>query len=56
MTGEDAYWAGIGPEDFADDEAGEEYCSHCGKAFEDFSDLGCGFCDRRSPEWEITNG
>lgn len=30
-----------------------EYCPHCGKALEDFSDLGCGHCDRRSPEWGI---
>jgi protein-arginine kinase activator protein McsA len=28
-----------------------ETCPHCGKAFEDFSEIGCGHCDRRSPEW-----
>ena len=27
----------------------DEYCSHCGKAFEEFSDLGCEYCDRRHP-------
>lgn len=27
------------------------YCPHCGKEYEDFSDMGCGHCDRRSPEW-----
>lgn len=26
-------------------------CPHCGKDIYDFSDLGCGHCDRRSPEW-----
>ncbi len=28
-----------------------EVCPHCGKEYEDFSDLGCGHCDRRHPEW-----
>ena len=28
-----------------------DVCPHCGKEFEDFSDIGCGYCDRRSPEW-----
>jgi len=36
-------------------ECGEDYepevCPHCGKEYEDFSDIGCGHCDRRSPEW-----
>ncbi len=32
-----------------DDE--EQRCPHCGKPYEDFSDVGCGFCDQRSPEW-----
>lgn len=31
----------------------EDYCPHCGKAFDEFGDLGCGYCDRRSPEWGI---
>jgi hypothetical protein len=26
-------------------------CKHCGKEYEDFSDLGCGHCDRRHPEY-----
>ncbi len=30
-----------------------ECCPYCGKPYEDFSDLGCGRCDRRSPEWGI---
>lgn len=29
----------------------DDYCPHCGKEFEDFSDLGCGRCDQRSSEW-----
>jgi hypothetical protein len=26
-----------------------DYCPHCGKEFEDFSDMGCERCDRRHP-------
>ena len=26
-----------------------ECCPHCGKEFEDFSDLGCEHCDQRHP-------
>lgn len=26
-------------------------CQHCGKPFEEFGDIGCGYCDRRSPDW-----
>lgn len=26
-----------------------EYCSHCGKELEEFSDLGCEYCDSRHP-------
>jgi rubrerythrin len=33
------------------DDLESESCPHCGKAYEDFSDLGCGFCDRRSPDF-----
>lgn len=40
-------------EDLADDELNEPVCGHCGKAFYDFSDLGCGYCDRRSPEFGL---
>jgi hypothetical protein len=29
----------------------EPCCPFCGKAYEDFSDMGCGHCDRRSPDW-----
>jgi len=28
-------------------------CPYCGKEYEDFSDLGCGHCDRRSPDWGL---
>ena len=34
------------------DEADEEElatCPHCGKAYEEFGDLGCEYCDRRHP-------
>jgi hypothetical protein len=34
-------------------EEGPECCEYCGKPFEDFSDLGCGYCDLRSPEWGL---
>ena len=27
------------------------YCWHCGKDVEDFSDLGCEYCDRRHPDY-----
>ncbi len=26
-------------------------CPECGKEYEDFSDIGCGRCDQRSPDW-----
>ncbi len=29
-------------------------CSHCGKAFDDFSDLGCEYCDTRHPGYGVT--
>src|SRR6266850_5193183 len=28
-------------------------CKHCGKELEDFSDIGCGYCDQRHPEWGL---
>lgn len=31
----------------------EPCCPHCGKPIYDFSDIGCGRCDRRSPEWGV---
>lgn len=55
MTVEEIHVTGLSPEDFEDpdDEEEEPICSHCGKPLYDFSDLGCGRCDRRSPEWGI---
>lgn len=35
------------------DEA-EPICGHCGKALEDFSDLGCEHCDQRHPGYGTT--
>ncbi len=43
-----AYEASV--EDFEESRC-EDFCSSCGKEFSDFSDLGCGRCDRRSPEF-----
>lgn len=44
-------------EDFVDylleDDEPDECCPYCGKAYEDFSDMGCGYCDRRSPDWGV---
>lgn len=28
-------------------------CPHCGKEYQDFSDMGCGHCDQRSPDWGV---
>jgi hypothetical protein len=40
------------PDDlFFDDDYEPECCPFCGKEYEDFSDLGCGHCDRRHPDW-----
>lgn len=36
-----------------DEEDPRECCPRCGKAFEEFGDLGCGYCDRRSPDFGI---
>jgi len=30
-----------------------ECCGHCGKEFEDWSDLGCEYCDARHPCYGI---
>lgn len=30
-----------------------EYCHHCGKDIEDFSDLGCEYCDARHPYFGV---
>lgn len=32
-----------------DYKSGPDYCSHCGKDIEDFSVMGCEYCDRRHP-------
>jgi len=37
---------------FADDQK-PEVCKHCGKELYDFSDIGCGYCDRRHPDFGI---
>ena len=37
--------------DYDDEE--EHCCVHCGKPFEDFSDIGCRYCDRRSPDYGV---
>jgi hypothetical protein len=37
--------------DGEDDDA--ECCHYCGKELEEFSDIGCEHCDRRSPEWGV---
>lgn len=31
----------------------EAYCPHCGKEYEDWSDLGCGRCDSRHHEYGV---
>jgi hypothetical protein len=36
------------------DEPDEPTCSHCGKPFYDFADLGCEYCDRRHPGFGVT--
>lgn len=51
-------WCELNPavfdeEDDFGDPAGEEYCPHCGKEYTEFADLGCGYCDRRSPDWGV---
>jgi rubrerythrin len=38
-------------DDFFADDYEPEICPHCGKELEDFSELGCGQCDRRHPSW-----
>lgn len=57
---DDAYldWCELNPDEFdmEDDFDGsdcENYCPHCGKEYTEFSDLGCGYCDRRSPDWGV---
>ena len=30
-----------------------QFCDHCGKDFEDFSDLGCEYCDARHPHYGV---
>lgn len=38
---------------YEEDNPPPEACEHCGKELEDMSDIGCGQCDQRSPEWGI---
>jgi len=40
-------------EEMGEREDGKEFCPNCGKAYEDFSDLGCGRCDRRHPDYRV---
>ena len=35
------------------DDSEPETCPHCGKEYEDFSDLGCEYCDRRHPHYGV---
>ncbi len=37
------------PPEYFDDDREKEACPHCGKEYEEFSDLGCEHCDRRHP-------
>lgn len=30
-----------------------DFCPHCGKEYEDFSDLGCEYCDVRHPAYGV---
>lgn len=41
--------AGCNAAGCACDEQDDGCCHHCGKHYEDFSDLGCGYCDQRHP-------
>lgn len=43
----------IDDEAFCDDQE-EPTCEHCGKPLYDFSDIGCGECDRRSPDYGLS--
>jgi len=36
-----------------EEEPDEDFCPWCDKNIFDFSDMGCGHCDRRSPEWGL---
>lgn len=36
-----------------DDGKPPQTCGHCGKGLEDFSDLGCSYCDRRHPNFGV---
>ena len=48
-----AYCALHDPYAYASEDTEDECCPFCGKEYEDFSDMGCGFCDRRSPDWGL---
>jgi hypothetical protein len=43
------------PEGAPEDYDSDEVCHACGKPFEDFSDLGCEFCDVRTTS-SLTKG
>jgi len=43
---------GCAPWEWSPDEP-EPVCDHCGKPLEDFSDLGCEYCDARHPYFGI---
>ncbi len=36
-----------------DDDREPERCEKCGKEFEDCGDIGCRYCDRRSPDYGL---
>jgi NADH pyrophosphatase NudC (nudix superfamily) len=38
---------------FMDEDRAHEFCPQCGKAYEDFSDLGCGYCDARHRDFGV---
>lgn len=48
-------YAGPCPEHLHCDDDGPEpdTCPHCGKEYEDFSDLGCERCDQRHPGYGV---
>lgn len=39
------------PDDWYEED--EDCCHYCGKAYEDFSDLGCQYCDQRHPHYGV---
>ena len=42
------------PDDwYEEDDRDPDTCPHCGKEYEDFSDMGCEYCDTRHPFYGI---